>query len=249
LANWYESAFGAHYIELYAHRDEKDAQRAVDFVLRRTGADALAGRPALDLCCGAARHSLELLRRCAPVLASLDLSSDLLVEAKRVAGRCGIPLQLFRGDMRQLPFAPDSFHLVLNLFTSFGYFTDDAQNEAVMAGIARVLRPGGKLILDHMNPPYLLANLKTESCRATPSGLLVFERRSIDRSRRRVEKHSSFFLEWATRESFESVRFYTPEEMTALAARFGLVLGASYGDFDDSPLTPQSPRAIYVFLS
>ena len=52
--------------------------------------------------------------------------------------------------MRRLPFRDGAFEAVANLFTSFGYFFDEAQNRRVLGEIARVLRPGGAFLLDLM---------------------------------------------------------------------------------------------------
>ena len=55
-----------------------------------------------------------------------------------------------RGDMRTLRYEHE-FDAVLNWFTSFGYF-DSQTNDAVLAGFARALRPGGRLLLEMHNP-------------------------------------------------------------------------------------------------
>ena len=60
------------------------------------------------------------------------------------------------GDMRQLPWT-GRFDRVLNWSTAFGYF-DDAANRGVLDGIARVLRPGGRLAMDLDNLTSFLAS-------------------------------------------------------------------------------------------
>ncbi len=249
---WYVSAFGEYYTDLYHHRNESDAWLAVDFVRNNPHLGPLmGGQPGrvLDLCCGSGRHCLTWLESARGTnLVGLDLSPNLLCEAAEAVRRAGAPLKLVRGDMRHLPFREGVFRLVLNLFTSFGYFEDDAQNAGVFQEVARVLdRTGGFFLFDHLNPAALRAGLVSESRRQIPSGAWVRETRWIDEARRRVEKRIVFESCAEPQTLLESVRFYEPEEVVALADRAGLALLSTHGGFDASSLTERSPRALYVF--
>ena len=267
-APWYETAFGSHYADIYGHRDRRDAREAVAFLVQNLLPAVPPGALALDLCCGEGRHSIELLRvssgnRLKPALRTagienglkpalrtigMDLSADLLRNAAEDAAKESVHLPLVRGDMRFLPFRDAAFCLLLNLFTSFGYFEDDAENEAVFREAARVLkRPGGWFVVDHINPPYLRRNLRPETERVTARGTHVRETRWVDPERRRVEKRIEFGAEGREHCLRESVRLYEAEEIRDMAARAGLRLAAAYGGFDGSTLNENSPRAIYVF--
>ncbi|HUT26150.1 MAG TPA: class I SAM-dependent methyltransferase [Sumerlaeia bacterium] len=244
---WYETAFGPHYTDLYSHRDEACARRAVDFLLRRDDHDPSDGR-VLDLCCGAGRHGFEWIRRTRAGLIGVDLSPHLLAGASRKRRRLAPRLLLARADMRHLPFRDRTFRLVLNLFTSFGYFMSEGENERVFAEVARVLeKPGGRFVLDHINPSWLRANLEPETVRTTRRGARVRERRTIDPQTRRVEKRIEIAWEdGRTSEALESVRLYEPGEIEAMASRHGFDVETAFGDYDDSPLDERSPRAIYI---
>jgi SAM-dependent methyltransferase len=254
-APWYETAFGSHYADIYGHRDRRDAQRAVAFLERSVLGLLSPQAMVLDLCCGEGRHSIELLHGgsedgSGPALrpVGMDLSMDLLRNAAGNAARENVRFPLVRGDMRALPFRDGSFSLVLNLFTSFGYFEDDAANETALRDAARVLaRPGGLLVLDHINPPHLRANLKPETERVTARGTRVRETRCLDAAGRRVEKRIEFRANGREHSLHESVRLYESEEILTIGQRVGLSLIAAYGDFDGSALDDGSPRAIHVF--
>ena len=245
---WYVTAFGGHYTDLYHHRNDDDARRAIECVGRHHDLDPQAG-PILDLCCGTGRHAMQWLERFGNGvdIVGLDLAPNLLQDAARDASANGHGLSLVRGDMRFLPFPDASFRLVLNLFTSFGYFTDQAENQAVFDEVRRVLcDSSGHFVFDHINPPRLRGTLVPESRRRTPSGTEVTEKRTIDEARSRVEKTIEIRDGDETRSILESVRFYERDEVHTMAEQAGLAIEHEMGDFDDSPLTPDSARAIYV---
>ncbi len=82
---WYERWF-AHedYLLIYSHRDEQEAERAIDLILRAVNAQP--GWSFLDLACGNGRHALALARRGYHVT-GVDLSSGLLDKAREAASR------------------------------------------------------------------------------------------------------------------------------------------------------------------
>ena len=77
-APWYETAFGAHYLKVYAHRSREQAEREIGFIVRTL---EMAGTERiLDICCGAGRHVLALAAR-GYAVTGIDRSPDLLAAA------------------------------------------------------------------------------------------------------------------------------------------------------------------------
>lgn len=146
---WFKHFFDASYVA--ALREEKPFRQTrleVEFVLRsvRPPEDARI----LDLPCGYGRHAALLARRGFRVV-GVDLSPAMLAEARRRFTE-GPRLRFRRGDMRRIAFR-EEFDAVINLYTSFGYFTP-AQNVTALRRMARALRPGGRLLVDHRDPAY-----------------------------------------------------------------------------------------------
>ena len=106
------------------------------------------GDRVLDMGCGGGRHAFALYRRGADVTA-LDRSASDLVEveamfaAMRAAGEVpsGARARTVRGDAYALPFDDETFDAVI----AAEILEHLPQDEAAMAELFRVLRPGGSL--------------------------------------------------------------------------------------------------------
>ena len=116
------------------------------------------GSRVLDIPCGTGRHAVRLARRGASVL-GVDVTPEYLREARRAAR--GLPNARFvRGDMRRIPLRGE-FDAAINLWTSFGYFEDPADDLKTLRGIARALKPGGLFLIDMLD--YAAAKRRRET--------------------------------------------------------------------------------------
>ena len=120
-------------------------QRAVDRARIGPGSDAL------DICCGTGDLALELRRRIGPdgrVVGS-DFSEPMLELARRKSGDQGLPVEFGWADALELPYGDESFDAVT---IGFG-----ARNLADLpkglSEMARVLRPGGRLVILEITRP------------------------------------------------------------------------------------------------
>ncbi len=149
---WYERWFGEDYLTVYDHRDTEEAERDVQAI--KNVLDLKENELVLDLCCGNGRHDIPLVRMGCRVV-GLDFSMPLLSVA-RSARMPGTTYPLYiRADARNIPFRNGIFDIIVNLFTSFGYFTDD-ENCEMLRSISRVLKPDGRFYIDYLNPPRVL---------------------------------------------------------------------------------------------
>ncbi|HEX7213480.1 MAG TPA: class I SAM-dependent methyltransferase [Methylomirabilota bacterium] len=146
---WFTRFFDTAYVaQLREEKSAADTRAEVDFLVRRLRLPR--GARILDVPCGYGRHAAGLARR-GYVVTGVDLSRAMIAEGRRRFTE-GPRLRLRRADMRRIDFHAE-FDAVVNLYTSFGYFTP-AENARVLRRMARALKPGGRLIVDHRDPVY-----------------------------------------------------------------------------------------------
>lgn len=237
---WYREWFGEEYLALYPHRDEAEAVAGVELVL------SILGRPqgrVLDLACGAGRHLVELKDRgLDPV--GLDLSMPLLREARARDPE----LLLVRGDMRSLPFADSRFSLVVNFFTSFGYFAQPEDDRQVLSEIRRVLKPGGGYALDFLNAERVRSGLVPRDERRLDRRRVVQERRLEEKGRVVVKTIRIYEPAREAPENtyYERVRLYEPEELREMLRAASLEPQHTFGDYNGGPACADCPRYILM---
>lgn len=236
MPQWYEESFGKDYLLVYKHRNQQDASREVEQAakwLALTENDLI-----LDLCCGMGRHTISLAKRGYQVV-GLDLSGVLLEKAIEKSNGLAIPF--IQADMRNLPLMNNSFDVVLNLFTSFGYFRDDQDNERVLAEMARILRPEGRFLIDFLNRNSVIATLVPESKREV-DGIRIKEKRWIEGDF--VCKTIDIEDEQGTRTYQERVKMYDLDHLISMLEKHSLKVKEIFANFDGEPYHPDGERVI-----
>ena len=109
----------------------------------------LAGKDVLEVGCGAAQAGRWLVARGAQVTA-IDISMGQLRQARALDVRTGVRVErLLQADAQVLPLRDASYDLVISAFGGIPFVADSA---ASMREIARVLRPGGRLVFSVTHP-------------------------------------------------------------------------------------------------
>jgi SAM-dependent methyltransferase len=234
MTEWYEEWFGEDYLRLYPHRDDADARRAVGLIGRTVGLSP--GWRMLDVGCGAGRHARAFTELRA-VCFGLDLSATLLRLARQVTSA-----PLIRADMRHLPVRPASMDLTVNLFTSFGYFEQDAEHAAALQEMVSTVRPGGWFVIDFLNAAAVRRQLVPQESLEL-AGQTVQVTRSVSPDGRYVCKS---IRAPAGRQYMERVRLFEPDQISEMLEAAGVRIRHRFGDYDASPLEPGRPRTILM---
>lgn len=122
-------------------------ERMTDFVLARLGVGE--GSRVLDVGCGDGRPAVRLARTLGARVVAIDIDREALRDgAEHAAARGVAELVRFRHlDALDLPFADAAFDAVLACEV-----TPHLDIEALYRSIARVLRPGGRLVVETPYP-------------------------------------------------------------------------------------------------
>lgn len=239
---WFERSFQEDYMLVYRHRDDSTADSEIVNLLRHLPIRD-SGR-VLDLCCGNGRHSRALARRGYEVV-GVDLSAVLL---KQAAEQNSDPhLTYERYDMRYLPFH-DEFDIVVNLFTSFGYFSTDQENAIVVHNMAQALKTGGEVVIDYLSPNHVVENLVPYS-EKEEDGMRIQEERWIEDGfvKKRILIHDPAASD--PREYEEQVRLFTAEQMIEMLQMAGISPIQIFGNYEFEPFhAANSERMIFYAI-
>ena len=100
------------------------------------------GSRLLDVACGTGGVALRAARAGADVV-GIDISADQLAKAQRAAAAEGLAIRFDEGDCEELPYGDGEFDSVVSVFGAI--FAADQERTA--SELARVCRPGGRLVL------------------------------------------------------------------------------------------------------
>ncbi len=156
-ATWFSTWFDSpYYHQLYASRDDQEAKHFIETL--QAYLKIPAGALVLDAACGKGRHA-KMLQRHGIHVEGFDLSPSSIAEANRLANK---HLRFFVHDLREPLPKQAHYDVVFNFFTSFGYFDEPADNARAFQTFAGGLKQEGILVMDFLNPTYILANLVPE---------------------------------------------------------------------------------------
>lgn len=154
--NWFKTWFDSPYYHiLYKNRNCEEAGELINNLIQFFNPPESARF--LDLACGKGRHSVFLNKKGFDVTGT-DLSPENIKLASSFENE---RLHFYVHDMRKL-FRTNYFDYVLNLFTSFGYFENERDNQSTITSAAKALKKDGIFVIDFFNSKKVIANLKSE---------------------------------------------------------------------------------------
>lgn len=199
------------------------------------------GARVLDLCCGPGVFTVPLARR-GYAVTGVDRSPALLERARALSGAAGAPATYVEADVRTYD-QPGAFDVVLNMFTSFGYFEDPADNARALRTMFTSLAPGGTLVLDLAGKELLASRVTPPKVVRRGEDLLVQTDTVLDDWARlrsdwvlvRGERVTRATLVWFV---------YSAVELRQLAQEAGFGRIELFGGFDGRPYDHDAERLI-----
>lgn len=241
--DWWTWYFDEHYLLEYQPifdlvSDRKEVARLMEILGLPSGARVL------DCPCGQGRHA-HLLAEAGMDVDGLDYSAELLERAKKRG--TGRTLRYHRGDMRKLPARwTGRFDAVLNLFTSFGFFLDPADDARVIREFARVLAPGGLLVWHGGSRDGVMGRFLSRDWWRTDDGTMVGHQRRFDPLSGVLTIATAWSGPSGQGEREHRIRLYTATRLAELCAAAGLVVERAYDGWNDRPLRRRSTEMVLV---
>ncbi|HLF78823.1 MAG TPA: class I SAM-dependent methyltransferase [Dehalococcoidia bacterium] len=242
---WYQAFYGRDYLEIYDFylTSERTAQELA-FIQKTLALQP--GQRLLDLCSGHGRHAIPLAQTGLKV-AGIDQSLEYLKMATASARDQKVNVANLHGDMRYLPFGP-CFDAAINVFSSFGYLENEAEDAMVLRSVAKVLKPGGPFLIDLISREWVLRNYVESDWHEGSDGTLYLERRGFDFVESR--EHVTFLAiapDGSRREiPGHHIRLYTLRELVGMLDAAGLRFEQAYGGFDGQPYSVDTRRMIVL---
>lgn len=219
--DWFVSWFNTKYYHiLYKNRDDKEAQLFMQNLIAFLNLNK--EEKLLDLGCGKGRHAIYLNKLGFNVTGA-DLSSNSINYAKQFENE---KLHFFEHDMR-IPFTT-KYDIILNLFTSFGFFEEDAEDISILKNIKNGLNDGGMAVIDFMNAKKVHDNLVPFE-EKTMDGIIFKIHRYIANGF--VHKEIQFFADGKEHEFTERVKLIDFKKAKSYMQTVGFTIKHQFGNY------------------
>jgi SAM-dependent methyltransferase len=242
-ANWFEDEelWSRTYPFMFPATSFDDAVEQVDRIIQLSG---LEGGRLLDLCCGPGRYAVPFASRGFTVT-GVDRTAFLLDKARDYAAERNAAVEWILEDMRHFVRA-QSFDLVINMFTSFGYFDDPEENMAVLRNVYASLERQGVFIIDVAGKEIIARIFEATGSRELQDDSLIVQRRRV------VDDWSHMENEWLLLRngSITTLRLrhwlYSGRELREMLEAAGFPSVTLCGDLDGAPYDQEAKRLLAV---
>lgn len=235
FATWFDTAY---YHLLYRNRNEVEARQFIDALLRFLQPEA--GAKCIDIACGKGRHARYLHAQGFDVI-GIDLSANSIAQANAsVDGQQNI--HFFQHDIRD-PFPVTEQDFAFNLFTSFGYFQNDAEHQQALQNMHDCLKPGGTFVIDYLNMSEVIASLKRTDEKEVDDVHFAIQRYLESPS---IVKSIDVTDGSTTHHFEERVRAFSKSDLCTLLEEVGFTIKQVFGNYQLDAYAAELPRVVII---
>ncbi|MFN3403461.1 MAG: SAM-dependent methyltransferase [Cytophagaceae bacterium] len=233
FTEWFNSPF---YHILYKHRDENEAQTFINRL--ESFLNFSKGMKVLDLGCGRGRHAVYLCQKGLNVT-GIDIAQENIRYAKKFSSDT---LNFRVHDMRD-ELWDGGYDVILNLFTSFGYFLSEEEDLKVLNNVYSALKTGGKFVIDFMNVDKIVGRLVTKQTITVEGIEFNITRTFIDGF---IIKDINFVVNEKEYHFQEKVKAITHQKFLEYFSTTGFKVLNVFGNYQLDEFAQESERMIYV---
>ena len=243
--DWKDDFFGKYYLDIHLPLLTDDVNTSeVDFVEKVL--DLPKGSTILDVHCGFGRHSNLLALRGYKVT-GVDIKEEFLELARKHSKEHKTGAIFIEEDMKKLPFE-NKFDAVLNLFTSFGYFSDE-ENFEFLKRVAKSLKTGGKFLIDNVSREWSINQAKESPLvwLLYPDNKVFLAKNKFNILTGRWYSDQLIVDKGQTFKQVQDIRLYTYTEMSNMLNKVGLVIIKAFGEYNpDVPYQVNSRNMVLL---
>ena len=239
MKNWFDTWFNSPYYHLlYKDRDFSEADKFISNLIEQLNPSP--NHSFLDIACGKGRHSVSINEKGFKV-EGIDLSKESIDYANSFTNE---RLHFNVHDMRKV-YKKEEFDFILNLFTSFGYFDSDKENEDAIKAMSENLKKGGRIVIDFMNAKKIISNLVEKEDKKVEHLLFKINRKVekgyIIKDIKFDDNNQSYHFE-------EKVRALTLNDFKDLVDKAGLKIINLWGDYDFNDFDAFNSQRLILLL-
>lgn len=190
------------------------------------------GTKILDLGCGWGRHSIKLAKRGYGVT-GLEINPAYLKEACKRADSAGVKVQFIKEDMRRITFR-EEFDAVILLWNSFGYFSDE-ENEELIKSVYKALKKKGYFLLEIINRDWIVRNFSPKNWQKLDE-IYILEEREFIPGESKVKGKITYIQGEKRMKRTTNFRFYSYHEIRAIFESVGFEEIQGYGSLQETPI-------------
>ncbi len=238
---WYETWFNTpFYHTLYQDRNIAEAEFFLQNLIKKLpikNTDRI-----LDIACGRGRHALYLASKGFNVTGS-DLSPNSISYAQKEASAKNVDAQFYVHDMRTP--AKVTAEVLLNVFTSIGYFEDKSDNLKAIQAFYDSLVPGGSAVIDFLHVPWVQKHWVADE--VTVKGGITFTlKRNFQNGW--IEKQISFNFKNESFSFTERVAALTLPDFEEMFKQAGFTLKNVFGNYGLKPFDPNTAERLILVV-
>ncbi len=244
LITWFNTR---EYRLLYTHRDIHEAEQFARTFLNQYPLEKISGARTpvavriIDAGCGWGRFLLAFARYGYSVI-GLDLAPQMVADARRLLNQYRVCGEVYQHDIRK-PWCVACADLVLNMFSSFGYWAEPMAEQCVIQALKTMVKPGGYLVLDYLNALRIQKELAERK---------IVECKTVGNTPCTIEKFIADGFVWKVirladgRVYRERLRLLMPGELARLFRRTGLTILALWGNYFLQPFHPDNSDRLII---
>lgn len=207
---------------------------------------AQKGARILDLACGLGWLTIPMALGGFQVT-GYDLSDAMLTRARESAEQVSAQIEWVRGDMRSLPANwTATYDFVTLTLSEFGCFQDESDNQRVLAEVARVLKSGGRFLLDIVvNRDELILKGDRHDC-LDVGEFFISDKGSLDILSGIYTRIFRWDQQGRRHETTWQIRAFTAPEVKRMLDQAGFQESAGYRNYAGDALTRDSAGMVFL---